>query len=326
MELHNNDAALHIAQTVAEGLRDAIRPALDAPEAGDNAGVAASGDTTYSVDRVAEKALRQIAQGLDAKVACYSEDEGLHTYSDAPDWLLVVDPIDGTRPAASGFEACTVSVAVSSMRADARIGDVVAGAVAELRRPRTYYALRGGGAFLACPSGVAAMAARPLADFRDMRWTLETVARPARLNFAAAERLIDETSLRGALFALSSSAFSLCQVAAGHLSGVVDLSGRLRADLDPGHREFLRVGHGRVMGMWAYDIAAASLIASEAGCTVTDAWGNPLDSLRLARTQPEDMASIVCAPTAEHHHWIIDLLNEGFDECRRQMHRGKAAE
>ena len=308
--------ALRIAEIVAQKVHAAVREAIDAPDAGEAAGVASSGDTTFSVDIVAEAALERALLELDVPVACYSEDQGLQAISDNPKWLLIVDPIDGTRSAAAGLDACVVSVAVSRLNDEPRFKDVVAGAVFELRRDRVYLARRGNGAREITPSGSRDMSPHPPKEFCELRWTLETVARPALYNYMAAQELIDETSLRGGLFALNSSAYALCQVAAGRFSGMVDLSARILRDCDPGETYMRKVGHGRVMGLWAYDIAAAALIALEAGCQVTDAWGKPLDEMILTRTRPEDMASCICGPCSEYHARMLDLLDQGFETCK----------
>lgn len=303
--------ALDIAVELARAIREPVREALELPQAGDISGVASSGDTTYAVDLIAEEATERAVLAQNLPVMLYTEDQGLvHPHKD-PQWLLVVDPIDGTRPAACGFEACCVSVAVARADAGATMADVVAGAVYELRRDRLYTATRGGGARLLVNGRAAELTPKAPADFRALRWTLETVARPAAANFRAAAPLIDETSLRGALFAFNSSAFALCQIAAGKLSAMVDLSGRLVRDMPEGDEEFCRVGDGRIMGMWAYDIAAAALIASEAGCIVTNAWGQPLDALPLTRTNAEDMASCICAASRVHHARMTELIDEG---------------
>ncbi len=310
--LYRTNEALQIAVDIARRIREVVVSALEAPGSGEATGVASSGDTTFAVDDVAEAALKDAITATGIPIACYSEDKGLRIYGSNPEWVLIVDPLDGTRPAAAGLDSCVVSVAVTNMTANPRFSDVVAGVVYELHRERIYCAVRGGGAYVLDNGKRFRLAPHPPKEFCELRWTIETVARPAETNFAVAAGLIDATSLRGSVFALSSSAFSLCQIAAGRFSGMVDLSARLLKDLDPNGLEACRVGHGRIMGLWGYDVAAAALIAQEAGCTITDAWGNSFDNIPLTRTQPEDMASCICAASLEHHSLMLEFIERGF--------------
>lgn len=322
-----NDAreARLLAQTVARHVREAISAEINRPDAGEITGVASSGDTTFSMDVAAEKALQEATGKLRTPIACYSEDHGLQAPEAGAKWLLVVDPIDGTRPAAAGLEACVVSVAVARMTDEPVFADLVAGAVYELRRDRLYLAARGHGAEVETGGVRRPLVPKDPGDLRDARWSIEAVGRPALLNYIAAAPLIDETSLRGGQFALNSSAFALCQVAAGGLSGMVDLSARLLRDIDRDEHYVRSVCHGRVMGLWAYDIAASAVIASEAGCTVTDAWGRPLDPLPLTRTRAEDMASCICAASAGQHARMLELINQGFANLARLWESGVLA-
>ncbi|SCF81739.1 Inositol monophosphatase family protein [Streptomyces sp. Ncost-T10-10d] len=53
-----------------------------------------------------------------------AQNRGLQFHGAAPEFLLVVDPIDGTGPAVAGLESSTVSVAVARMSDRPRIADV----------------------------------------------------------------------------------------------------------------------------------------------------------------------------------------------------------
>ena len=64
-------------------------------------------------------------------VGYFSEDRGLVAFG-TPRFLLVIDPVDGTRPAAAGLEAACVSIAAVPPSEDARLGDVSFGVVQEL--------------------------------------------------------------------------------------------------------------------------------------------------------------------------------------------------
>src|SRR5680860_1334252 len=87
-------------------------PSLGAASARGLAGTAVGGDTTFAVDEEAENYAADFLARQNVPVALYSEDRGLLAGED-PDYVLVLDPIDGTRPAAAGFEAACVSIAVA---------------------------------------------------------------------------------------------------------------------------------------------------------------------------------------------------------------------
>ncbi len=153
-------------------MRAAAAPLLDDPAAGDITGVAASGDTTFSADDAAEGALASAVSAVGIDLACYSEDSGLTIHGRSPQWLLIVDPVDGTRPAAAGMETCAVSVAVARWTSDPTISDVVAGAVYELRRDLLYLAGKGTGAEVVSGGLRKTLRARTPSDPSQLRWTL----------------------------------------------------------------------------------------------------------------------------------------------------------
>ena len=62
-----------------------------------------------------------------------------------PEWVLIVDPIDGTRPAMAGFEAACVSVAAARLDGEPTMGDVEVGCVVEIKSGAAFVAERGGG-------------------------------------------------------------------------------------------------------------------------------------------------------------------------------------
>ena len=79
-------------------------------------------------------------------MAYYSEDSATTTFTNTqPLNLLVVDPIDGTRAAKSGFEACTVSIASTRVIERPTMADVDNACVAEILGDRVFYAERGKG-------------------------------------------------------------------------------------------------------------------------------------------------------------------------------------
>jgi fructose-1,6-bisphosphatase/inositol monophosphatase family enzyme len=130
-----------LALDVAQAIRDAVHPHLGTAGARAPVSRAPGGDVTLAIDEVAERVLdeRLAAEG---DIGFYSEDRGLVVYGQ-PRAFLVVDPVDGTRPAAAGLESCCVSIGLVPPTEDARLGDVSFGVVQELRTGARYWARRG---------------------------------------------------------------------------------------------------------------------------------------------------------------------------------------
>ncbi len=76
-------------------------------------------------------------------VAFYSEDRGMVNPGGEPRWVLVVDPIDGTRPALAGFESACVSVAAAPLDGEPTMADVEVGCVVEIKSGERFLAVRG---------------------------------------------------------------------------------------------------------------------------------------------------------------------------------------
>jgi Inositol monophosphatase family len=75
-------------------------------------GGGAGGDVTFAVDEAAERFLEEFVALHAPRMAFYSEDRGLVAPGNAVD-VLVVDPIDGTRPTMAGLESACVAVAMT---------------------------------------------------------------------------------------------------------------------------------------------------------------------------------------------------------------------
>ena len=88
--------------------------------------------------------------------------------------------------------------------------------------------------------------------------------------------LIDLTSVDGGCFDLGSATFCIARVLTGEMDAYVDVGQRMVEEVDAVKPVFERVGHGAILNNYPYDLAAAALIASESGATVTDAYGGPL--------------------------------------------------
>jgi myo-inositol-1(or 4)-monophosphatase len=221
--------------------------------------------------------------------------------------VLIVDPIDGTRPALAGLESCCVSIAAAPLDTEPAMGDVTVGCVVEIPSGRVFLAERGAGV-------VEAPAIRLSANERidRMFWTYGFRSRPARPTVEVIGDMIDASSLGGASFELGSAAFEMTRIVTGQLDAVVEPGPRL-IDEVPGLRaDFERVGGGSVLNNSPYDIAAATLILEEAGAVVTDAYGRSLAPNPLLGSGHEFQMSLVASANPALQAAILRALDAGF--------------
>jgi myo-inositol-1(or 4)-monophosphatase len=247
------------------------------------------------------------------EVAFYSEDRGLVTPAGDPEWVLIVDPIDGTRPAMAGFEAACVSVALAPLGdGDPTIGDVTIGCVVEIKSGQAFVAERGKGLD-------PAPALSSNTELSRMFWAYGLRGRPVRRIAEVVGELIDASSVGGGTFDLGSATFDMTRVVTGQLDAYVEPGARLIAEIPGMREEFERVGGGVVLNNSPYDVAAAILICEEAGAVVTDAWGGPLGAYPMLGSGAEYQLSCVTAATAELHARIVTEIDAGIDRLARAL-------
>ena len=305
-----------LAGELAGHIRGAVRPLIGKSESGLVTGTASSGDATFRIDNVAEEAVVNFVVRRKLNVAVYTEDAGLREFGD-PEATLVIDPIDGSRGAKSGFECCVVSVAVAEYKDDARFKDVVAGCVHEIKEDRAFVAERGVGVRVRERDKEVNVSRSDVTSIDRAAWSAEFAGRPAELTARVLGDAIDASSIRGGFFVVNSTAYSLTRLVTGQLSAAVDVGGRILADV-PGSRErFVRAGHGTVIGLCPYDFAAAALIAREAGCVVTDGYGKPLDDANLLDSSEGSIGSLVAACTPELHSEFMRVVEDAFARMGR---------
>jgi len=293
-------------------IRDTVRPHLGAWHGRQISGTAASGDATFGIDEIAEEAIVSFIEREKLSIAYYSEDKGLIEFGAAPEAVLIIDPIDGTRPAIAGFEACVVSVAWADYTPDVTLGDVRFGCIGEIKNDDLFWAARGEGAHWIGPDGTEKTARLlPIEEIARAPLTFEVVARPFEWIGVALGEIVDASSMTGGCFLFNSTAFSLTRLMTGQLAASIDIGNRLLRDFPAGRERFLALGFGRPIGLFAYDIAAAALIAQEVGAVVTDAYGNSLDGTRLLDTSEPNLQSILSASNAVLHERLLAAINTG---------------
>jgi myo-inositol-1(or 4)-monophosphatase len=313
---------------LALGLRAHVLPHLGSHAGRAHLQAGAGGDVTFAIDEEAEAFLERFLAARAPAVAYYSEDRGLclpgGTAAPAPggdppapsgaEWVLLVDPIAGTRPAMAGLASCCVAVAAAPLGAGAPVmRDVEVGCVVEIKTGTAFVAARGAGVEIRTAAGRRPpVDLSPNSDISRMFWTLGFRGRPAAPLVAVLGEMIDASSVGGAVFDLGSAAFDLTRLVTGQLDAYLDVGSRMIDEVPVLRSRFEQVGGGAVLNNSPYDLAAPVLCVVEAGGIVTDARGAALGDRPLLGSGHEYQMSCVAAANAPLHEAILELLERGF--------------
>ncbi len=301
-----------LAIDLAARVRAAVAPSLGDPGARERVGVAPGGDVTMAIDEIAERVVE--ASCVEAgDIAFYSEDRG-YVEIGSPRATLVVDPIDGTRPAAAGLESCCVSVAVVPPSPDATLGEVRLGIVHEIKSGHRFIARRGGGVQAEQPVNLSANA-----DLGALFWTAGLRGRPAMPMTIVLEELIDGSGMRGGYFDLGSATFNMTRIVTGQLDAYVDV-GRYVVDVRPSlEAAFRRVGDGAVCTNFPYDVAAAALIVEEAGGVVTRPDGASIAGHPAVGSGDGYGIAVVASASVALHDQLLAAIGRGMQRLQRSV-------
>lgn len=295
---------------LAATLREEVLPHLGAHAGRAHSGEAAGGDVTFGIDERAEGRMELFLSERAPGIAFYSEDRGLVSPAgDEAEWVLIVDPIDGTRPALAGFESCCVSVAAARLDSDPTMGDVEVGCVMEMKTGMAFVAERGGGLEPAARLSENTTLER-------MFWTYGFRGRPARALVEVLAELIDSSSVGGGTFDLGSATYDMTRVVTGQLDAYIEPGPRMVDDVPAIRSEFERVGNGSILNNSPYDLAAATICLLEGGAIVTDAYGGSLAERPLLGSSHDFQMSCVAAANAELHAAICAELDAGIERLR----------
>ena len=219
-------------------------------------------DVVTAMDLAAEALLRRAILADRPDDGVLGEEEGHVAGTSGLTW--VIDPIDGTVNYLYGIPAYAVSVAVVAGPPNPQEWTVLAGCVHAVADGRTWSAYRGGGAF---QDGVPIRAnpPQPLAESllgTGFGYRVERRRSQARV---VAELLPEVRDIRR----MGSAALDLCAVASGSLDLYYE------------------------RGLQPWDLAAGSLIASEAGATVAGLRGCAADEAMTVAGPEPSVAALV---------------------------------
>jgi myo-inositol-1(or 4)-monophosphatase len=304
---------------IARAVRSAVLPHLGSHEHRAGAGVSIGGDTTFGIDEIAEDAAHKVLEEASADgLAWYTEDRGLIERGE-PKRLLVIDPIDGTRPAGAGLETCMVSIAAAPYSRDATLGDVDEALLLNIKDAALFRARRGQGVRIVERGETRLPSPSGQTSLDGAFFTYGLRGRPTVPSAIVLEDLIDGSGVKGGTFDLGSATFGMSAVVTGRLDAYVDQGQRMIDDVPQTRPLFEAIADGAVLNNNPYDVAAAKLVCEEAGCPVTDASGRSLDGRPLVGSGAEYCVSTIVSATPALHAEIISLLDRGIEKLRAWM-------
>ncbi len=292
-----------LVRELALALRERVLPLLGAHAQRAHSGSSAGGDVTFAIDAVAEELLERFVSARAPGVAFYSEDRGLVS-ADGAHTVLVVDPIDGTRPALAGLESCCVSIAAAPLDGEPRFRDVSHGCVVEIKSGRIFL------------TGEIEPQLSANERIDRMFWAFGFRGRPARELTEVLAELIDASSVGGAVFDLGSSAFNMTRVITGQLDAVIEPSTLIYEEIPALRAEFERIGGGALLTNPPYDLAGSWALLREAGAVVTDARGQALDERLLLGSGAEYQTSYVASSNQVLHQAILEHVGGGIQRLQ----------
>ena len=305
-----DDTARRLVELSAR-LRGVVLPSLGLHSARDHTGAAVGGDVTFRIDEDAEALLETFMADEAPSWAYYSEDRGLQGPAD-PELILIVDPIDGTRPAAAGFESACVSIAAVPPLEAPTMGDVVVGVVQEVKSGDLFVAEKDAGLHVSRADG-GQIVPRPTArvELESLFWTLGFRGRPAVILALVLEDLIDRSSVGGAVFDLGSASYCITRILTGQLDAYVDIGPAIIAAHPWVEAEFRRVGRGAVLCNSPHDLAASHLLCREAGVPIGDADGRPLDGRPVLGSDAGFQLACIASGNSELQAALVEAVQRG---------------
>jgi myo-inositol-1(or 4)-monophosphatase len=236
-------------------------------------GMGAGGDQMKLVDLAAEKAIVEVLLRRDVSFTLVSEESGVKEFGDkAKDCFVTVDPIDGTTNFVRGLPFYCSSIAISN---GPLLSEVHTGLVADLFHGKTYTAQKEKGAFRDGKK-IVTSSATSLSD-AVIGVDLNTY-KVKRIAPQLSELIQNTKHIRH----FGANALELCFVAEGLTDAFVDIRGKLRTT----------------------DVAAGFLIVREAGGTITNPQGEPVDAF----LEPKGTLAFVASGNQTIHRSILNVI------------------
>lgn len=298
-------------------IQKSVKPHIGKISSRHSLGKAIGGDTTFVIDEIAEKETGDFLKKC-GNIAYYSEDKGLNVFG-KPEFVLIIDPIDGTRPAAAGLESCCVSVAGAVYKENPKMKDVLYGCIQEIKNETIFFAEKGKNVKIEAGNNEVPIIISNNDNMENLFWTIGFRGRPAEPLITVLGELVDISSVDGGVFDLGSACFSLTRLITGQMDAYVDVGKRMIEEVPEINKCFEKVGRGSVLNNNPYDVAAAALIVEESGCIITDAYGCSLNDYYLLGSGPAFQFSTVATASVLLHKKIIVEIDKGMQRLKNKF-------
>lgn len=294
MDAKTKQIATDLAYEIIREVGRAIRPYVGKPESGEKVKMGADGTPTSLIDIIAEDKIINILKNAPVLSYIVSEEIGELklgkgtkrsiiltqelrrtdlTEEETPKFIFLIDPVDGTNNAIKEIPAYGISIAIANVNPGrlSTLNDVELGFVSNFANGNFFEAEKGKGCWLnneeVKPSDIINISNMTLGGF-------------TKSGTSEASKLVDNARR---MRVLGSVVLELSYVASGRYDAFLDLRG------------------SRII-----DIAASKLILEEAGCIITNKYGQKLNN----KLSIYEKTIVVAANNKIMHKQMIDILND----------------
>jgi myo-inositol-1(or 4)-monophosphatase len=229
-------------RSLAEEVSTAVAPLLGTHEGEKIIGRGASGQYTRRIDKVAEDIAIRFLEEEEVSMVILSEEAGKVKLGEDPEYICLIDPIDGSFNAIHGIPICAFSLALAPYHKGASLKDIEYGIVRNIATGDVFEAKKGKG---------AKFNGKNIKTAKEENLEESTICLYIDHGIGRLEKLVAKPKR---IRTLGCVALELCYLARGDYHAFVDL------------RRALRVT----------DIAAGKLIVEEAGGIIGTETGSPL--------------------------------------------------
>ena len=294
MNARDKQIATDLAYKIIRDVSRAIRPYVGKPESGEKIKMGADGTPTSLIDVIAEERIINILKNAPVLSYIISEEVGELKLGkgtqknivltqelrrtdldeeDTPKFIFLIDPVDGTNNAIKEIPAFGISIAIANVEQGrlSTLNDVELAFISSFANGNFFEAEKGKGCLLnneeVHPSDIINISDMTLGGF-------------TKSGTSQASKLVDNARR---MRVLGSVVLELSYVASGRYDAFLDLRG------------------SRII-----DIAASKLILEEAGCIITNKYGQKLNNILSIY----EKTIVVAANNKIMHKQIIDILND----------------